>query len=73
MLLQGVHTSVAAEAHQVQSPARACVVHQIEQQRILINFTRRDHEIDTRDIHVHDASGADIQVPNFAVPHLAFR
>ena len=31
-----------------------------------------DSLIDARDIHVHDAAGADIQVAHFAVAHLPF-
>ena len=29
-----------------------------------------DHQIDARDVHVHNAPGADVQMPDFAVAHL---
>ena len=32
-----------------------------------------DHQVDAGDIHVDDASGADVQVPDFAVAHLPVR
>ena len=32
-----------------------------------------DHQIDAGDIHVNDAPGADVQVPDFAVAHLPVR
>src|SRR5438270_4236929 len=31
-----------------------------------------DHQIDARDVHVHDAAGANVEVSNLAVPHLTF-
>ena len=35
-------------------------------------FAVLDHQIDARDVHVHDAAGADVEVADFAVAHLAF-
>ncbi len=29
-----------------------------------------DHQIDARDVHVHDAPGANVEVADLAVPHL---
>src|SRR5262249_16912442 len=36
-------------------------------------FSTLNHQLDTSRVHVHDAPGANIQMPNFAIPHLAFR
>ena len=35
-------------------------------------FAVTDHQIDAGDIHVHDATGAHVQMADFAVSHLAF-
>ena len=35
-------------------------------------FPVLDHQVEARDVHVHDAAGADVQVADFAVAHLAF-
>src|SRR5579862_2794007 len=35
-------------------------------------FAVLDHQIDAGDIHVHDATGTDIQMSNFTVAHLPF-
>jgi hypothetical protein len=32
-----------------------------------------DHQVDPGDVHVHDATGADVEVADLAVAHLAFR
>ena len=31
-----------------------------------------DHQIDSRDVHVNDAAGTDVEMADFAVAHLAF-
>ena len=33
-------------------------------------FAVLDHQIDARDVHVHDAAGADVEMPDLAVAHL---
>jgi len=38
----------------------------------LIELLVGDEEIDAGDVHVHDAAGADVEVADFAVAHLAF-
>src|SRR6266496_3956381 len=55
------------------SASSAGVLHGIQQHRMLEELTVLDHQLDASGIHVHDASGADVQVPDFAVAHLAFR
>src|SRR5471030_329219 len=68
-----MHTAVAAQSHQMQARAPAGIMHDIEQQRIVIELTRCHHQIDARDIHVDHASRAYIQVTHLAVSHLTFR
>ncbi len=33
-------------------------------------FAILDHQVDARDVHVNDAAGADVEMPDFAVAHL---
>src|SRR6266496_4055777 len=47
-------------------------LHGIEQQGMLEQFAIPDHQIDAGNVHVHDASGADVEMSDFAVAHLAF-
>lgn len=62
--------AIAAQSHQVQA-MRARVSHQIEQHGDAKEFARGDHDVDARYIHVNDAPGADIQMPDLAVAHLS--
>src|SRR4051812_16169341 len=39
---------------------------------MLKEFAVLNHELDASRIHVHHTSGADVQVADFAIPHLAF-
>ena len=36
-------------------------------------FPVLDHQIDARDVHVHDAPRADVEMPDLAVAHLPLR
>src|SRR5579872_1826658 len=53
--------------------ARARVLHGFEQHRVLEQIAVLDHQIDARDVHMHDAARADVQMPDLAVPHLPLR
>src|SRR5258708_915888 len=64
-----VDAAIAAESHDVQT-MRAPVAHGIKQHGMLEEFARRNHLIDSRDVHVDHASRADIQMPDFTVAHL---
>ncbi len=35
-----------------------------------LEFAGSDHRVDARDVHLHDAAGADVEVADFAVAHL---
>ena len=71
MLDVGVHAAVAEQAEQMQL-VRAAAFHGFEQQRLAREFAAGDELVNARDVHVHDASGADIQVADFAIAHLSF-
>ena len=67
----GMHAAVAEQADEVQlalggrvpSPAETA-----EPSKLLVG----DQQFDARDVHVHDAAGADVQMADFAVAHLSF-
>ncbi len=48
----------------------ARVLHGFNQYWIAVEIAFFDHEIDLGDVHVHHASGADVQMPDFTVAHL---
>ena len=53
-------------------PAGARVFHGSDQRRVGKEVAVLDHQVDAGDVHVNDASGADIQMPDLTVPHLSF-
>src|SRR5579871_511640 len=73
MLLLRMDASVRNKPEQMQPPLSGPrMFHGIEQYGMLKQLPVLDQQVDARDIHVHDAPRADIQVPDFAVPHLPF-
>ena len=66
-----VNAARADQAQQVQS-ARTCVRHGRLERFVGKELSARDHVIDASDVHLDDASGADVEVPDLAVAHLAF-
>ena len=74
MRLLRVHTAVGNQPEQMQSPlSRSRMLHRIQQHGMRKQFPVLDHQIDARDVHVHDASGANVQMPDLTVPHLPLR
>ena len=69
MLDVRMHAAVAEQAHQVQL-ALAPALHRAEQKIVVEERAGGDGLVDARDVHLHDAAGADIQVPDFAIAHL---
>src|SRR4051812_190911 len=53
--------------------AATSVFHGVQQYGVAVEVAFFDHQIDLGDIHVNHAPGADIQVADFAVSHLALR
>ena len=49
----------------------AGVMHRLMENGIRKELAARDHHVDARDIHVHHAARANVQVADFAVAHLA--
>ena len=73
MRLLRMHAAVGKQSEQMQPPlAGARMLHGIEQHGMREEFAVLDHQIDARDVHVHDAPRADVEVPDFAVAHLPF-
>ena len=54
------------------SCAFAAALHRFEQQRLAEELAARDQLVDARDVHLHDAARAHIQVAHFAIAHLPF-
>src|SRR5258708_6897865 len=74
MSLLRMHTAVGEQAEQMESPlAHARVLHRREQDGMREELAILDHQVDARDVHVNDAAGADVEMPDFAVAHLSFR
>src|SRR5579884_4255942 len=74
MRLLRVHAAIGNESEKMQAPvAGARMLHGAKQHRMLENLPVLDHQIDARDVHVDDAPGPDVQMSDFAVPHLALR
>ena len=68
-----MHATVGKQSEQMQlSSAGARVLHGVEQHGMREEFAVLDHQVDAGNVHVHDSSGADIQMPDFAVAHLPF-
>ena len=53
--------------------ADAGILHGFDEHWMREEFSVQDHKVEARDVHVHDAPGANIQVADFAVAHLPFR
>ena len=66
-----VHAAIAQQAKKMQLPLPA-TLHRLLEQGHLLQLIVRNHQIDARDVHVHDSPGADIHVAYFAVAHLSF-
>ena len=73
MSLLRMDATVGEQAEKVQSAfAYTCMLHRREQHRMREEFSVLDHLIDAGDVHVNDATGADVEMSDFAVAHLAF-
>ena len=74
MLLVRVHAAVRDQAEQMQLPsALARPLHGLHDRRVLLELARSDQRVDARDVHLHNAARADVQVADFAVAHLPVR
>src|SRR6266403_2402397 len=65
-----VHAAIAEQAHQVQSTL-AATLHRLLEKRHVLQLLVGDEQVDAGDIHVYDAAGADVEVPDFTIAHLA--
>ena len=74
MRLLRVHAAVGDQPEEVQTPAAASrMLHGRRQRRVRKELAILNHQIDARDVHVHDPARANIQVPDFTISHLPFR
>ena len=72
VLLVGVHAAIRDQPEEVElASAFARALHGLHDGRVFLEFAGRDGHVDARDVHLHDAAGADVQVAHFAVAHLA--
>ena len=62
--------AVAEQADEMEL-ALAAALHGLLEERDLVELFVGDEEIDAGDVHVDDAAGADVEVADFAVAHLA--
>src|SRR3954471_22505441 len=64
-----VHATVAAETQKVQLVTLR-LLHGVLESRIRVKLARADHQVDTGDVHVDDASRTHVHVADLAVAHL---
>src|SRR5882762_5254198 len=67
-----VHAAIAEQAHQMQSTL-AATLHGLLEKRHVLHLLVGDEQVDAGDVHVYDAAGADVEVADFTIAHLAFR
>ena len=73
MILTRVHAAIGDQAKQVQlAAAGARILHRLDEHGMGEEFAVLDHQVDARDVHVHDAPRADVEMADFAVAHLPF-
>ena len=74
VILMGVNAARGQQAQEMRgSAARLDLLGEIQQRGIAGEFAALHRPIDARQVLQHDASGADIHVPDFGIAHLAFR
>ena len=66
-----VHPAVAQQPQEMQLPLPPAL-HRLPEQRHVLELLVGDHQIDPRNVHMHNASRAHVHVPHFAVAHLPF-
>ncbi len=72
VLLVGVDAAVGDEAEEMKLAAAVLgALHGSDDGGVLLEFVFRDELVDAGDVHVDDAAGAEIEVADFAVAHLA--
>src|SRR5580700_3207823 len=67
-----MHAAIGDQSHQVQSASLlAGMLERRHNHRMPEEFARPNQIVDARDVHVHHAARADVQVAHFAIAHLA--
>ncbi len=71
MFLVRVHAAVGDKSEQMQlRAALARPLHGLHDRRLFRELPCGNQRVDARDVHLHNAAGADVQVADFAVAHL---
>src|SRR5580698_1437083 len=74
MGLIGMHAAVGDKTEQMQAAlATAGILHGCDQHRMGEKLAVLNKQLDAGAVHVHNASGADVEVADFAVAHLTVR
>src|SRR5882757_83 len=74
MSLVGVHTAVGKQSEEMEAASAGTgIFHRAQQNGVRKEFAVLNHQLDASAVHVHDASGADVEMSDFAVSHLAIR
>ena len=74
MRLLRVHATIGEQSKKMQPAlAHSRMFHCGQQHRVRKEFAVLNHQVDARDVHVHDAPGANVEMTHLAVAHLPFR
>ncbi len=74
MLLPRVHAAIRYQSKQMQlASTQPGILHRVEQHWVREELPVLNHQVDACNFHMHDAPGANIQMADFAVPHLPLR
>ena len=67
-----VHAAIGKQSEEMQPAATgARILHGREQNGVRKEFAILNHQLDAGTVHVHDASGTDVEMADFAVAHLS--
>src|SRR5258708_39662295 len=66
-----MHAAIAQQSDKMKLP-RSPTLHGLLEQRHVLQLLVGNEQVNSRDVHVHDATRAHVHVPDFAVAHLSF-
>ena len=74
VLVAGVHAAIGEQAHEVQrGTRRLCRLDSIVDHGVIADGAGAASHIDTRELLMHHAAGADVEMPHLGVAHLTLR
>ena len=72
MSLIGMDSAIRHQSKKMQlPPARTRILHRVQQHRLGEELAILNHQLDAGAVHVNNAPGADVEMADFAVAHLA--